>query len=187
VQPRSPDPIAAAKNLQKIPTRVRGLSSALKKANEEAKLFPDWREYQLLSQSIAGVFGDGLIDRSGDVGHHPRPKHFAFPPDLHPSESEIVDAVFQSEKPFRGEPVESWKLRYFNSFEFFDHTGAAATVDATTIKSFLVLWLVATLVNMWVGVSKAGYSIKDEAPIALLVFAVPAIVAIVIWWRFSAS
>jgi hypothetical protein len=64
--------------------------------------------------------------------------------------------------------------------------GAAATV-ATTIKYFLVLWLAATLVNMWVGVSKAGYSIKDEAPVALLVFAVPAIVAIVIWWRFSAS
>ena len=65
--------------------------------------------------------------------------------------------------------------------------GATATVDTTTIKYFLVLWLVATLANMWVGVSKAGYSIKDEAPIALLVFAVPAIVAIVIWWRFSAS
>ena len=58
---------------------------------------------------------------------------------------------------------------------------------AATIKYFLVLWLVATLVNMWVGVSKAGYSIKDEAPVALLVFAVPVIVAIVIWWRFSAS
>jgi hypothetical protein len=65
--------------------------------------------------------------------------------------------------------------------------GAAAMVDATTIKYFLLLWLVATLVNMWVGVSKASYSIQDEAPIALLVFAVPAIVAIVIWWRFSAS
>ena len=65
--------------------------------------------------------------------------------------------------------------------------GAAAAVVATTIKYFLVLWLVATLVNMWVGVSKAGYSIKDEAPVALLVFAVPAIVAIVIWWRSSTS
>jgi hypothetical protein len=65
--------------------------------------------------------------------------------------------------------------------------GAAATVIATAIKYFLLLWLIATLVNMWVGVSKAGYSIKDEAPVALLVFAVPAIVAIVIWWRFSAS
>ena len=65
--------------------------------------------------------------------------------------------------------------------------GAAATVVAATIKYFIVLWLAATLVNMWVGVSKAGYSMKDEAPVALLVFAVPAIVAIVIWWRFSAS
>ncbi|MFY9531981.1 MAG: hypothetical protein WBC04_18195 [Candidatus Acidiferrales bacterium] len=64
--------------------------------------------------------------------------------------------------------------------------GAAATVVATTtIKCFLVLWLVATLLNMWVGVNKAGYSVKDEAPVALLVFAVPAIVAIVIWWRSS--
>ena len=66
-------------------------------------------------------------------------------------------------------------------------SGATAMVVATTIKYFIVLWLAATLVNMWVGVSKAGYSIKDEAPVALLVFAVPAIVAIVIWWRFSAS
>ena len=65
--------------------------------------------------------------------------------------------------------------------------GAAATVDTATIKHFLVLWLVATIVNMWAGVSKAGYSIKDEAPIALLVFAVPVMVAIIIWWRFSAS
>jgi hypothetical protein len=63
-----------------------------------------------------------LIDRSGDVGHHPRPKHLGFPLDLHPSESEIVDAVFQPEKSIRGEPVESCKLRYFNSFEFFDFT-----------------------------------------------------------------
>ena len=63
-----------------------------------------------------------LIDRSGDVGHHPRPKHPGFPLDLPPIESEIVDAVFQPEKPIRGEPVESCKLRYLNSFKFFDHT-----------------------------------------------------------------
>jgi len=65
--------------------------------------------------------------------------------------------------------------------------GAAAKAVATTIKCFLLFWLVATLVNMWVGVSEASYSIKGEAPVALLVFAVPAIVAIVIWWRSSAS
>jgi hypothetical protein len=60
-------------------------------------------------------------------------------------------------------------------------------VVATTIKCFLLFWLVAPPVNMWVAVSKAGYSTKDEAPVALLVFAVPAIVAIVIWWRSPAS
>ena len=42
----------------------------------------------------------------GDVGHHARPKHFGFPLDLHPIESEIVDAVFQSEKTFE---VSLWK------------------------------------------------------------------------------
>jgi hypothetical protein len=60
-------------------------------------------------------------------------------------------------------------------------------VVATTIKYFIVLWLAATLVNMWVGVSKTGYSIKDEAPVALLVFAVPAITSILIWWRTSCA
>lgn len=35
-------------------------------------------------------------------------------------------------------------------------------------RSFLTLWLIATLVNRWVGVSKAGYSVKDEAPVAPL-------------------
>jgi len=63
--------------------------------------------------------------------------------------------------------------------------GGAAAVVGVAIKCFLVLWLSATLINMWVGVSKAGYSIKDEAPVALLVFAVPAITSILIWWRTS--
>ena len=63
--------------------------------------------------------------------------------------------------------------------------GTAAGVVATAMKCFLVLWLIATLFNMWFGVSRAGYSIKDEAPMALLVFAVPAIVSILIWWRSS--
>ena len=63
--------------------------------------------------------------------------------------------------------------------------GGAAVVVGVAIKCFLVLWLIATLINMWVGLSKGGYSIKDEAPVALLVFAVPAIISILIWWRCS--
>jgi hypothetical protein len=75
----------------------------------------------------------------GDVGHHARPKHFGFPLDLHPIESEIVDAVFQSEKTIRGEPVESCKLRYFNSFEFIDHTGRR-TRRSTVGPGLLPAW-----------------------------------------------
>jgi hypothetical protein len=49
------------------------------------------------------------------------------PPNLQTRESEIVDAVFSRRSPIRGEPVESCKLRYFNSFEFFDRTGSRLT------------------------------------------------------------
>jgi hypothetical protein len=48
-----------------------------------------------------------LVYGSGDVSQHACPKHFAFPPNLQPRESVIVDAVFQSEKSIRGEPVEA--------------------------------------------------------------------------------
>jgi small basic protein len=63
--------------------------------------------------------------------------------------------------------------------------GASNTAVSTAIKSFIVLWLIATLGNLWFGVSRAGYSLKDEAPVALLVFAVPAIVAALVWWKSS--
>ncbi|HEV7703237.1 MAG TPA: hypothetical protein VGO46_03050 [Gemmatimonadaceae bacterium] len=49
-------------------------------------------------------------------------------------------------------------------------------------KIFLPLWLVGAGINMWLGVSKAGYSVADEAPVFLLVFAVPAAIAGAVWW-----
>jgi len=48
----------------------------------------------------------------------------------------------------------------------------------------LSLWLATTGANMWIGVSKAGYSVADELPILLLLFAVPAVAAVLIRWRF---
>lgn len=50
---------------------------------------------------------------------------------------------------------------------------------------FLPLWLIGAGVNLWVGVSKAGYSVADEAPVFLVVFALPAAVAMVAWWKFQ--
>jgi len=51
------------------------------------------------------------------------------------------------------------------------------------VKVFVPLWFVAAGINMWVGVSKAGYTVADEAPIFLVVFAIPTAAALVVLWR----
>jgi hypothetical protein len=56
---------------------------------------------------------------------------------------------------------------------------------ANAVRIFLPLWLIASAVNMWIGVSRAGYSVREEAPIFLVVFAVPAALALLVWWKFS--
>lgn len=48
---------------------------------------------------------------------------------------------------------------------------------------FLPVWLTAAAVNLWYGVAKAGYSVADEFPIFLLIFAGPSAVALLIWWK----
>lgn len=47
---------------------------------------------------------------------------------------------------------------------------------------FLPLWLVGASINMYIGVVRAGYSISEEAPMFALVFGVPAIAALIVWW-----
>jgi len=50
---------------------------------------------------------------------------------------------------------------------------------------FIPIWFGAALINLWIGVSRAGYSVAEELPIFLMVFAIPAVVALFIWWKFS--
>ena len=50
---------------------------------------------------------------------------------------------------------------------------------------FIPIWFGAALINLWIGVSRAGYSVAEELPIFLAVFAIPAVVALFIWWKFS--
>lgn len=50
-------------------------------------------------------------------------------------------------------------------------------------KAFLPLWFVGAAINMWIGVSRAGYSVSDEAPVFLVVFGIPAAVALLVIWR----
>jgi hypothetical protein len=49
---------------------------------------------------------------------------------------------------------------------------------------FLPVWAIGAGINMYLGVKRAGYSVADEAPIFLLVFAVPAAVAIGAWLKY---
>ena len=63
--------------------------------------------------------------------------------------------------------------------------GASTAGMALAAKVFVPAWLLVAAVNMWVGVAHAGYSVREEAPILLLVFAVPAVAAAVAVWQLS--
>jgi len=62
--------------------------------------------------------------------------------------------------------------------------GGSTGALAKAALAFLPLWLVGAGINMWVGVAKAGYTVKQELPIFLVLFAVPAAVALALWWKF---
>lgn len=55
----------------------------------------------------------------------------------------------------------------------------------TAAKIFIPVWLAVAIVNLWVGVSRAGYTVREEFPILLIVFAVPALVAGLSVWYLS--
>lgn len=64
---------------------------------------------------------------------------------------------------------------------------APAMGMATAARWFIPVWLVAAGVNLWVGVSRAGYSLSEEAPIFVVVFAIPAAVAVLVAWWLARS
>ena len=63
--------------------------------------------------------------------------------------------------------------------------GGGAQSTPTAAKVFIPVWLAIALINMWLGVSRAGYSITEELPILLVIFGLPAAAAAFLWWRFS--
>jgi hypothetical protein len=65
--------------------------------------------------------------------------------------------------------------------------GGTTRSMVTAVQIFLPVWLVASLVNMWIGVSRAGYSVAEELPIFLAIFLIPGIAAALIWWRLSSG
>lgn len=65
---------------------------------------------------------------------------------------------------------------------FVQHYPAAI---AWASYAFITIWLAATAFNLWVGISHAGYSMRAELPIMLLLFALPAAVAVLVRWKFG--
>lgn len=63
--------------------------------------------------------------------------------------------------------------------------GSGSSAMANAAKYFVPFWLACALVNMWFGVNRAGYSVGEETPIFIIIFAVPTVIALALWWRLS--
>jgi len=61
--------------------------------------------------------------------------------------------------------------------------GRGPETIALGAKLFIALWFIAAAANLWMGVAKAGYSFMEELPIFLVIFAVPAAAAGLVWWK----
>ena len=66
--------------------------------------------------------------------------------------------------------------------KLFASSSTSSTITATV--AFVVIWFVAAAANMWMGVSQAGYSFREELPIFLLIFLLPSAVAMFVKWKF---
>ena len=64
---------------------------------------------------------------------------------------------------------------------------AGPSAQPTATLAFIPLWFIGAGINMYIGVAQAGYSVADEAPVFVVVFAIPAIVAYLIWRKLRAA
>lgn len=62
-------------------------------------------------------------------------------------------------------------------------SGSASSLGRAT-QAFVLVWFMVSALNLWVGVTQAGYSVREEFPIFLLIFSLPAVVAVMAKWKF---
>jgi hypothetical protein len=74
-----------------------------------------------------------------------------------------------------------WGLCLAAAKLFADDAKPAWTVATV---AFVVAWFALAAANMAVGVLRAGYTFREELPIFLLIFGVPAAVALAVRWKF---
>jgi hypothetical protein len=61
--------------------------------------------------------------------------------------------------------------------------GGETAAFALAAKLFMPVWLAVSIANLWVGVNHAGYAVREELPILLFVFLVPAALAGLVIWK----
>ncbi|MCB4321456.1 hypothetical protein KOE80_04455 [Alcaligenes sp. 13f] len=61
--------------------------------------------------------------------------------------------------------------------------GGEMAAWALSAKLFIPVWLAISITNLWIGVSHAGYTVREELPILLVVFLVPAALAGLVIWK----
>jgi hypothetical protein len=64
--------------------------------------------------------------------------------------------------------------------------GGARLFGTSTKTAWLALtlvWCAVAAANMWIGVTHAGYSIREELPIFLLIFLLPTGMACLLQWK----
>jgi hypothetical protein len=66
---------------------------------------------------------------------------------------------------------------------FLGYTTAGPAGAARAALYFVPIWFMGAATNMYIGVKSAGYAISEEMPVLLLVFAIPAAVALLAWWK----
>ena len=64
----------------------------------------------------------------------------------------------------------------------FGEAGLSKMSLATYV--FIALWFLISAGNMWIGVAQAGYSVKEELPIFILIFSLPVAVALFVQWKY---
>ena len=61
--------------------------------------------------------------------------------------------------------------------------GSVRSIRNTTTV-FVIAWFLVAGANLWVGVTQAGYAFREELPVFLLIFSLPAATAIFVKWKF---
>jgi len=65
---------------------------------------------------------------------------------------------------------------------------AGGTANASMARAalyYLVVWFIVAAVNMGLGLKRDLRPMADEGPTFAIVFLIPAVVALFVWWRLS--